>query len=279
VSERRRVTTDDGVGLVVELAGSGPLLLMVHGITGVKEDFGDQIDELSRHSTVAMFDLRGHGESDKPEVAEAYTLDRLAADTLAVADALGFERFRLVGHSMGGMAARRVVLARPERVEALVLIDTSAGRPSGVDPELVDFGAAVALKDGMVVVRELLDEIDPFGTDANQRLRRERPGFEDYCSRNFLAVPAVAYAALIVDIARQPDQLAEMRHVTCPTLVIVGEQDTSFLPDAHDLAAAIPGAELVVLPDAGHTPQFENPSGYLAAMEAFLARLPTEVAP
>lgn len=272
-----RITVADDVGLAVEVSGTGPPLLLVHGFTGVKEDFADHVPDLARHSTVVVFDHRGHGASDKPEQAEAYSLDRLATDTLAVADALGFERFRMLGHSMGGMAARRVVLAAPARVDAIVLMGTSAGRPSGVDPDLVDMGAAIALTEGMQVVRQVLDELDPLGTPANQRVRLERPGYEEYGNRNFFAVPAVAYAALIRDIAHQSDQLAEMRTVTCPSLVIVGEQDTPFLPDSHALAEAIPNAELVVVPDAGHSPQFENPDAYLAVMERFLSRVGTEV--
>ncbi len=270
MSDEMRVTTDDGVGLAVEVTGSGPPLLMIHGFTGVKDDFADHLDVFAHDSTVVTFDLRGHGESDKPDTGDAYSLDRLAADTLAVADALGLEQFRMLGHSMGGMAARRVVLAAPDRINALVLMSTSAGRPSGVDPELVDMGVAVALTEGMQVVRQVLDEIDPLGTAANQRVRLERPDYEEYGKRNFFAVPAVAYAALISDIARQPDQLVEMRGVACPTLVIVGEQDQAFLPDSLALADAIPNAELVVVPDAGHSPQFENPPVYQAAMERFL---------
>jgi pimeloyl-ACP methyl ester carboxylesterase len=144
---------------------------------------------------------------------------------------------------------------------------------------MADVGVAIARTEGMHVLRQLLDELDPLGTPANRRVQLERPGYEEYGIRNFFAVPAVGYAALLSDIAHQPDQLAEMRGVSCPTLVIVGEQDQAFLPDSHALADAIPNAELVVIPDAGHSPQFENPRAYLAAMEAFLARLTTEVAP
>ena len=268
-----RVTTDDGVGLEVEVAGSGPALLLAHGFTGAKEDFADHVIDLARHSTVVTFDHRGHGASDKPEVEDAYSLDRLAADGLAIADALDLDRFRLLGHSMGGMVARRMVLAAPERVDGLILLDTSPGKPSGVDPDLAKMGAAIALTEGMVVLRELLDEMDVLGSEADQRVRRERPGYEEYMRQKFFAVPAEAYAALLVDIAEQPDQLAQLASVTCPALVIVGDQDAAFLPDAHAMAGVLPDVELVVVPGAGHSPQFENPHGYLAALEGFLARI------
>ena len=102
-----RITTDDGVGLAVEVAGSGPGLLLVHGFGGAKEDFADHVQVLARDHTVVIFDHRGHGASDKPGSPAAYSLDRLATDTLQVADASGLDSFRLLGHSMGGMVARQ----------------------------------------------------------------------------------------------------------------------------------------------------------------------------
>jgi pimeloyl-ACP methyl ester carboxylesterase len=169
------------------------------------------------------------------------------------------------------MAARRVVLAVPARVDALVLMSTSAGRPSGVDPDMSDMGAAIALTEGMDVLREVLDTFQPLGTPADERLKHERPGHLDYQRTNFFAVPPVAYAALLHDIAHQPDQLEALRALRCPTLVVVGEQDEAFLPDCRALAETIPGAELVVLRDAGHAPQLENRDAWLSAVERFLA--------
>src|SRR5215471_9761448 len=100
-----RITMDDGIGLAVEVAGSGPGLVLVHGFGGAKEDFADHVPALARDYTVVIFDHRGHGASDKPEDPAAYSLERLAADTLAVADGAGLDAFRLLGHSMGGMVA------------------------------------------------------------------------------------------------------------------------------------------------------------------------------
>src|SRR5438876_358359 len=122
-----RTTTSDGVRLAVEVARDGPGLLLVHGLGGAKEDFSDHVSALARDYTVVIFDHRGHGASDKPRDRTAYSIDRLATDILEVADAVGLERFRLLGHSMGGMVGRQIPLRVPDRVEALVLMDTSAG--------------------------------------------------------------------------------------------------------------------------------------------------------
>lgn len=265
-----RVLTDDGVGLAVEEHGSGEPLLMVHGFTGAQEDFADHRSRFAEHARVVTFDHRGHGDSDHPNDAAAYSLDRLVADTLAVADHLGLDRFRLLGHSMGGMVSRRLVLAHPERVSALVLMDTSPGAPEGLDPDLVRLAADVALSDGMTVLRALLDEADALGSEADQRVRETRSGYEEFNARKWARVAPVAYSALARDIVDQPDELAAMAGITQPTLVIVGSQDAHFVGDAHRMAETIPDAELVVVPDAGHSPQFENPDAWFTAVDTFL---------
>src|SRR5690606_19311964 len=106
--------------------------------------FADHADGLASRATVVSLDLRGHGDSDGPDDPGAYSLDRCAVDVVAVVDALGHDRFRLLGHSMGGMVVRRVARMVPERVEAVVFMSTAAGPPRGLDPDLVDLGAQLA---------------------------------------------------------------------------------------------------------------------------------------
>ncbi len=265
-----RIEMDDGVALAVEVAGEGAPLLLVHGFGGAKEDFTDHLAALGEHATAVCFDHRGHGESDHPADEAAYSLDRLVADTLGVADGLGFERFRLLGHSMGGMVARRLVLAHPERVEALILMDTSPGPPPGIEPETVDLGIEIARHDGMAVLRKVQDELDPLGTPAHQRLLVDRPGYQAFCQRKWDALSREMWIALVSEVVRQPDQLAAMRAIACPTLVVVGDQDTTFLGPSRDMAAAIPGAQLTVIPAAGHSPQFENPSVWFDVVDGFV---------
>jgi 3-oxoadipate enol-lactonase len=267
-----RITTDDGVGLVGIEAGAGPVLLLVHGFGGVKEDFADHLDALAARHRVVAFDHRGHGQSDAPDDLAAYSLDRLAADVRCVADAVGAEQFALLGHSMGGMVARRVVLAHPERVLSLVLMDTSHGPVKGIDPALVDVAAQVALEDGKDVLKTLLEAAGTLDTPAYYRMLAERPDYEEFSLRKWAALSPVMWAAMARDMARQPDQLDRLAEVRCPTMVLVGEQDEPFLEDSRRMAATIPGAELGVLSDAGHSPQFENPSAWFAALDGFLAR-------
>ena len=217
--------------------------------------------------------IGGTARVARPTCRSAYSLDRLAADVLEVADALEAERFLLVGHSMGGMVARRVALGYPGRVDAMVFMGTSAGPVPNIDSDLVRVGAEVALRDGMPILRELLDEIDPLGSPAHQRVVATRPGFEEYAERKWASLSPVMWATLAVELFSQPDQLADLASVTVPALVIVGEQDETFVPPSMAIADAVPDARLVVVPDAGHSPQFENPDAWWAAMGAFLGEL------
>jgi pimeloyl-ACP methyl ester carboxylesterase len=271
-----RVTVDDGVALATVVAGSldAPGLLLVHGFGGAKEDFAGHIDALARDHRVVTFDHRGHGESDAPDDPAAYSLDRMAVDTLAVADATGLGDLRLLGHSMGGMVTRRVALTRPERLEALILMDTSPGPPPGLDPELIAFGVEIVKEHGMGELKRVQDELDPLGSPSYRRLLAERPGYREYAERKWASLSPVMWMRLAVEIVTQPDQLADLARVALPTLVIVGDEDATFVEPSRQMAAAVPGAELAVIPTAGHSPQFENPSAWFAALHDFLADLP-----
>ena len=178
---RVRIEMDDGVELAVDVAGSGPGLLLVHGFGGAKEDFADHVPALAVDHTVVVVDHRGHGASDGPDDPAAYSpaahsFERLVTDMFEVADALGLDRFRLLGHSMGGMVARRMVLERPDRIEALVLMDTAPGPIPAFDVDLMDAGGMVALTQGKAALKELLDLGTPLNTPAYERLLAERPG-------------------------------------------------------------------------------------------------------
>jgi 2-succinyl-6-hydroxy-2,4-cyclohexadiene-1-carboxylate synthase len=269
-----RLTTDDGVGLAVEVAGSGPGLILVHGFGGAKEDFADHVPALAREHTVVVFDHRGHGASDKPRDRGAYSLERLASDVLQVADGVELDRFRLVGHSMGGMVARKVVLREPERVCALTMMDTSAGPIPGFDPELMDAAADVALTRGKAALKELLDLAPYLETPAYQRTLEARPGYREFQDRKWNDLSEIMWGAMAIDIGRQSDDLEVLAAaLRGPLLVLVGAQDTPFVTASQRMAEAIPSAELVVIPDAGHSPQFENPDAWFAALESFLSRV------
>jgi pimeloyl-ACP methyl ester carboxylesterase len=117
----------NNVSLHYEVSGLGPPLVLCHGFGGSHQDWLHQVAALNRDYTVLTFDHRGHGSSDAPVTAEAYSVPLFAADVLALADALGLGRFSLAGHSMGGFVALRAALDFPHRLNSLILVDTAAG--------------------------------------------------------------------------------------------------------------------------------------------------------
>jgi pimeloyl-ACP methyl ester carboxylesterase len=269
-----RITMNDGVELAVEMSGEGPGLLLVHGLGGGKVDFADHVATLARDHTVVTFDHRGHGDSDNPADTDAYTFDRLVDDAVAVADATGLDRFRVLGHSMGGVVARKIAIRHSERVDALVMMDTFGGPIPGFDSELAQVGADVALTQGKQALKDLLDFVSFLETPAHRQLIAERPEYVDIEANRWAGLSEIAWGALVLGVAEQSDDLPAMAALPCPVLVLVGEQDESFLGTSVTMAEAIPGTELVVIPDAGHSPQVETPGAWIAALTGFLASLP-----
>jgi pimeloyl-ACP methyl ester carboxylesterase len=270
-----RIVTDDGVRLEVADRGRGPALVLVHGFGGAKEDFADHVEVLARDHRVIAFDLRGHGESDGPDDEARYSLDRFAADLTNVVDELDLSTFRLLGHSMGGMIVRRFVSARPERVEALVLMDTSPGPVPGMDAELIDLGVQIAKEQGMDELKRVMDAFSPLGTPAYERTLVDRPGYREFNDRKWERLSPAMYTKMLVEVRDQPDELDALRAVTCPTLVMVGVQDKPFAAVSEAMAEVIADARCEVIPDAGHSPQFENPPVWLATLRGFLAEVDT----
>jgi len=127
----------------------------------------------------------------------------------------------------------------PDRIEALVLMDTSAGPPPDIDAELVSVGADVAraTDDGAARTARCRQSV---GSAAHERVIAERPGFREYGDHKWATLSPVMWSELAGEITEQPDQLAELISVTCPTLVLVGEEDRTFIEPSFLMADAIP---------------------------------------
>lgn len=278
-SRRLRLPTDVELEVLEAGAPGAAPLLLVHGFTGAKEDFADHLDALAGtgHHVVAP-DLRGHGSSDHPAGQESYRLDAFAHDVLALAGELGWDRFSLLGHSMGGMVVQRVAITTPDRLSALILMDTGHGPVGGVDPELVSLGRAVVAEGGMpLLIEASREQPGALDTPAHQQLLATRPGYREFCDAKVLACSPEMWLGMVDELlVSQADRLEALAAaVRAPTLVIVGEQDEAFVAPSHRIAHAVPGARIVVIPDAGHSPQFENPGAWLAAVTPFLAEVRT----
>jgi pimeloyl-ACP methyl ester carboxylesterase len=254
-------------------AGNERRVLLLHGFTGAKDDFVDAVDRLADSGWHAVApDLRGHGNSSQPSSEDDYDLELFADDVWALVDALGWrDPFVLLGHSMGGMIAQVVALRDPSRLRGLVLMDTAHGPLEGIDASQLDLGLAVVREHGLEVLADLQAEhAAPLETAAAARLRAERPGWDEFERRKFLSSSSAMWAAMAPKMLNQADRLDAVATLPVPVLVIVGEQDQPFLGHSERMAKAIPTARLVVIPDAGHSPQFENTEAWWDALTSFL---------
>lgn len=251
----------DGVELAVQSHGDGEPFVLLHGFTGRAADWDGVVDELTAVRRVVTVEHRGHGHSTNTGDAASYTFDRLASDLAAVVDALGLDRFDLLGHSMGGIVAMRYALANADRIRSLVLMDTGAG--ASQEPTAAGFmraGIERARTDGLAAVYEQLATFLP--DDGSREVVRA----------NFEHMDPVAFCTLGEELLTHPSMLDRLASLEVPTTVLVGEHDAGLRGAADDLAATIPRAALVVIPDAAHSPQVENRAAWLEAVLAHLRR-------
>jgi pimeloyl-ACP methyl ester carboxylesterase len=258
----------------LEEGSGGRPLLVLHGFCGAKENFEGITGPLAERGWhVFVPDQRGHGESAHPVGGSSYSFEHFAADALAIADVLGWTRFALLGHSMGGMTSQLVAIGDPQRLRGLVLMDTSH-KGLEIDPQLAATGRQIVATGGMPALVEALRRLEgPLETQAHRRLLAERPGYQELLDAQTLAVSEDMWLAMSEAIFGSPDRLGELRSLAVPTLVIVGEQDAPFLGPSRRMAEAIPRARLAVVPDAGHSPQLESPDDLMATLSSFLDTL------
>jgi pimeloyl-ACP methyl ester carboxylesterase len=250
-------------------------LLLTHGFTGNKDDFIRWLPGLAEAGWHAVaVDMRGHGESGQPEPSAAYSLDALVEDVTGTMDALGWDTCAALGHSMGGMAVQLAALAHPERFTALVLMDTNHG-PLHFPLGGYTLVAMTLRLGGTKALFKLAKATGSMrGGPTQQALAARDPRYQDEFERRFQALPAGAFLGWGAALAGCPDRLDALAGIAVPTLVVVGEGDEDFLPASRAMGARIPGAQLVVLPGAGHAPQYEAPEAWWAALTGFLAGLP-----
>jgi pimeloyl-ACP methyl ester carboxylesterase len=178
---------------------------------------------------------------------------------------------------MGGMVVQHMVLSDADRIRALVLMDTSHACPDGLDPDTIALGREVVAQGGLELLIELQEAqgVDPLATPAHRRMLAERPGYAEFGRRNTLNASADMWQAIVAEIVDQADRLDALHSVAVPTLVIVGDQDAPFMAHSERMAKAIAGAQLAVIADAGHSPQFEAPAAWFDALTRFLDEVRT----
>jgi pimeloyl-ACP methyl ester carboxylesterase len=244
-----------------EAAGEGPPLVFIHGLGSSGRDWELQVDEFSRSCRVITFDLRGHGQSDKPE--GPYSLSMFAADTAGLLKALDIASAHIVGLSLGGAVAFQLAIDFPELVKTLVIVNSApefAARSFKGRMEIWKRSAIVRLLGmrtmGKVLSRRLFPkkEHGPLRALFVERWAENDP-------RAFLNAMR-AFAGWSVK-----DRLGSIR---CPVLVVTADQDYTPVAWKEEYTPLLPEARLVVIPDAHHAVPVEKPGQFNRVLTEFL---------
>jgi pimeloyl-ACP methyl ester carboxylesterase len=257
-----------GTGIRVHFAehgsASGTPVVFLHGWPDSWFSFSQVLPRLPRTVRAIAPDQRGFGESDHPE--SGYTLPELAADAVALLDALDIECATIVGHSYGSFVAREVAIAHPQRVTALVLIGTG-------------FSTWTPVTEGLqAALRKLPDPIpEPFAREfqASTAYRPLPPEFFDRIVVESLKIPARLWPVMIDSLVGY-DATARLGKLRTPTLLLWGDHDALFSRAEQDrFLASVPGAHLKVYEETGHCPNWERPDDVAADISSFMPRWET----
>ena len=262
MSELNFVTVGDGTRIAYRFDGDAakPVLVLSNSIGTTLHMWDGQVGELSKHFRVLRYDFRGHGGSSTP--VGAYSLDRLGRDVLELLDALSLERVHFLGLSLGGFVGQWLGIHAPERIDRLILSNTSSHlAPASYFDERI---AAVLQADDMSETAEVF-----LGNWFPARMvAANEPIIEEFRTM-LLTINRQGLAGLFAAV-RDADLRRTIALISRPTLVIAGRHDTvTALSHSELIAEAVPGAKLVVLP-AVHLSNVEYPAEFMQAVLKFL---------
>lgn len=263
------IRTANGRCIYYDEYGTGAPVLLIPGLGGYRRGSLVSLAEaLATSFRVVSMDNRDSGESEAE--TKYYGLGDLAADALALLDALGIERTHALAHSMGGAIALRLALDHPARLDRLVLMSPGVGgEPEHRAGEPLPPPAAWWVDDPVARTRHVLPIV--VGPDYRARMSEaELTAIAELERGN-----RVTWAGMMRREAAASDDdqvLSRLADINTPALVIHGDADGSVpLADAQALATGIPCARLIVLPGVGHRPWLESPDATLGPIMSFLA--------
>lgn len=261
-----RDTVSTGAGVAT------PVVLLVPGYTGSKEDFLPLLRPLADAGYRAVaIDQRGQYESSWASGPAGYALEALADDVCLLATDLAPSegRLHLVGHSFGGLVGRAAVLAKPELFDSFTLMGSGPAAVVGQRRALLDAGELVLAQRGMA---GLWNELEA-SARADPRYVRSAPALLNFLRTRFMATDPVGLQVMGDALRTVEDRTDELARTGLPMLVLHGESDDAWLPPVQAEMARRLGAAHVVIPAAAHSPAVENPAATARALLGFWAQL------
>jgi len=260
--------TSDGIKLYYEKSGQGEPIVFLHGYTGSNKDWSHQISAVSgKYTTIAM-DHRGHGQSDAPSIETDYSIEISANDIYNLIHALEISKCCLVGHSMGGFMSLQLALNHPDRVSALILVDTSSGNwdlPPGYD-------AMRATLDDLARNKSLeaAFDFDVQNNPVKTEKFNKHPELLEIARQKVMSTSVDGYIYFARAFKKWAPVTHRLHEINVPTLIILGEEDIAFMDSSQILKTSIHNAELKIIPNTGHNPHEESPELFNKYMLDFL---------
>jgi pimeloyl-ACP methyl ester carboxylesterase len=265
------LTADDGAKLYYEETGRGIPIVFVHEFAGDCRSYEAQVRHFGRRYRCIAFNARGYPPSDVPEDGERYSQERARDDIRAVLDALKIDKAHIVGLSMGGFAVLHFGFAYAERTRSLVIAGCGYGAAPDRRVQFTEEAEAAALRfeaQGMAQAAEAY----ALGPTRVQFQNKDPRGWREFVGQ--LKEHSTKGAALTMRGVqkRRPslfDLVDRMTTLTVPTLIMSGDEDWPCLEPAILMKRTIPAAALVVMPNAGHTVNLEEPAAFNAHLADF----------
>jgi pimeloyl-ACP methyl ester carboxylesterase len=261
----------NGVHLYYESHGSGFPLVLAYGLGGNTGMWAGQIEAFSRQYRLILWDPRGHGQSDSPPQPEQYGLSISAEDLRGLLEHLRIDSAYIGGQSMGGGIAARFAVTYPDQVAALLIIDSASA--SGLPMS----AATRAMREKTVELAEIqsMEAVADYVITANPNLRTQAeasPEARQRLRQMFLDLNPKGYANTIRAMLTESFPTERLSTLRMPTLVLVGDADPA-LEAARWTHQQIPGARLVILPQAGHLSNLDAPEAFNTSVLDFLRQI------
>jgi 3-oxoadipate enol-lactonase len=256
-------TRSNEFNIYYEVNGQGEPIVFVHGLGSSTRDWEFQVSAFSKSYQVITFDLRGHGQSDKPK--GPYAISMFAADLVALLQAVGIEPIHLVGLSLGGCIAFQFAIDYPAMVKTLTIVNSAPTVGETPKQAQQDFEQRIGIVQqlGMRAIGEALS-VYLFPMPEHASLRQTL--VERWAENDPRAYIEATRSMLNWNVT---DQLGSIH---CPTLIIAAEKDYSPVALKEAYVKLMPNAQLVVISDAHHFTPVERPQEFNTALAQFLAQ-------
>ncbi len=269
------LSTDDGVRLYYEEAGSGAPVVFVHEFAGDHRSWEPQVRYFSRRYRCIAFNARGWPPSEVPEDVTCYSQARACDDIRSILDGLKIDKAHIVGLSMGGMATLHFGLTYPSRARSLLVAGAGYGSEPGEREKFREEAVVIAAKlekEGMAAFAEVY----AYGPTRVQFENKDSRGFAQF--KAMLAEHSAKGAANTqLGVQRERPSIFELEDklAACrvPMLVVTGDEDWPCLLPGVFIKRTCPTAGLMMIPNSGHAVNIEEPAAFNAALADFLAQV------